>query len=138
MCNKVKRSSPLKAIRARCLDCVGWYPREVRKCNFASCKLHPYRMGKGARAVLKVIRAYCVWCCNGAKSEVKLCPSGKCSLWPYRMGKRPSRMSKSSQVSAQSENAGDRGVFKDKRLVPVKRARVDGVESKQRALALIS
>lgn len=38
--------NPLKAIRAKCLDCCGGMPSEVRDCTIESCALHPFRMGK--------------------------------------------------------------------------------------------
>jgi len=37
--------SPLKAIRAKCLDCVADQPQEVRLCPCESCPLWSYRMG---------------------------------------------------------------------------------------------
>ena len=37
--------SPLKAIRAKCLDCANDQPQEVRLCPCTSCALYPYRMG---------------------------------------------------------------------------------------------
>mgnify|MGYP002513408904 CR=1 FL=1 len=37
--------SPLKAIRAKCLDCVADKPSEVRLCPSENCPLWPYRMG---------------------------------------------------------------------------------------------
>lgn len=37
--------SVLKAIRAKCLDCCGGMPSEVRECHITGCALHPYRMG---------------------------------------------------------------------------------------------
>ena len=37
--------SPLKAIRAKCLDCCCNVPQEVRLCEIESCPLWPYRMG---------------------------------------------------------------------------------------------
>ena len=37
--------TPLKAIRAKCLDCVCNQPGEVRVCPCESCPLWPYRMG---------------------------------------------------------------------------------------------
>ncbi len=37
---------PLKAMRARCLDCTCFDAKEVRVCDFDNCPLHPYRMGK--------------------------------------------------------------------------------------------
>lgn len=42
----VKKLSPLKAIRAKCLDCAVYQPIEVRLCHISDCALHPYRMGK--------------------------------------------------------------------------------------------
>lgn len=37
--------SPLKAIRAKCLDCVCESAQEVRLCPATNCPLYPYRMG---------------------------------------------------------------------------------------------
>ena len=37
---------PLKAIRAKCLDCSGESAFEVRRCPIQSCPLWPYRFGK--------------------------------------------------------------------------------------------
>lgn len=39
------REQPLKAIRAKCLDCVG-STLEIRKCVQFDCPLWPMRMGK--------------------------------------------------------------------------------------------
>lgn len=38
--------TPMKAIRAKCLDCVCGQAKEVRLCPSEKCPLHPYRMGK--------------------------------------------------------------------------------------------
>lgn len=38
--------TPMKAIRAFCLACVGDAPAEVRKCVAVSCPLWPLRMGR--------------------------------------------------------------------------------------------
>ena len=38
--------SPVKAIRAKCLDCSAWQATEVRLCVMHDCPLYPYRMGK--------------------------------------------------------------------------------------------
>ncbi len=37
--------SPVKAIRAKCLDCSGGSDREARKCTAVRCALWPFRMG---------------------------------------------------------------------------------------------
>ncbi len=38
--------SPIKAIRANCLDCSGHSYSEVTKCVHINCPLWPYRNGK--------------------------------------------------------------------------------------------
>ena len=38
--------SPLKAIRAHCVECSGDSPAEARMCVTATCPLWPYRLGK--------------------------------------------------------------------------------------------
>ena len=37
--------TPLKAIRAKCLDCCCGNSAEVRRCTAEKCPLFPYRMG---------------------------------------------------------------------------------------------
>ena len=39
-------TSPLKAIRANCIDCMGGQRGLVRDCELRGCPLWPYRMGK--------------------------------------------------------------------------------------------
>lgn len=41
--------SPLKSIRAFCLDCVGGSSNEVKLCPSERCALYPYRFGKDIR-----------------------------------------------------------------------------------------
>jgi hypothetical protein len=38
--------NPLKAIRAKCLDCCCDSIKEVAECWSKDCTLHPYRFGK--------------------------------------------------------------------------------------------
>jgi hypothetical protein len=38
--------TPVKAIRAKCLECSGGSKKEVRLCRIEDCALFPYRMGK--------------------------------------------------------------------------------------------
>ncbi len=40
-----KPLSPLKAIRAKCLECAGGKPSVVRNCESVDCPLHNLRMG---------------------------------------------------------------------------------------------
>lgn len=41
----MKILTPIKAIRARCLDCCGYSAAEVKLCTAVNCPLYPYRMG---------------------------------------------------------------------------------------------
>ena len=38
-------ATPIKAIRAKCLDCAAGSSNEVRLCTVKGCALHPYREG---------------------------------------------------------------------------------------------
>ena len=38
--------TPLKAIRAKCLDCSGGSIHEAKLCVIPECSLHPFRFGK--------------------------------------------------------------------------------------------
>ena len=42
----MKHLTPIKAIRAKCLDCCCWQVKEVRLCPVENCALWSYRMGK--------------------------------------------------------------------------------------------
>ncbi len=58
-----KRKTPLKAIRAHCLGCVGGSPKEVKLCNIPECYLFGYRFGrnpslKGKRGDGKSLEKY--------------------------------------------------------------------------------
>jgi hypothetical protein len=44
--SETKPLTPVKAIRAKCLDCCGGDKPEVRDCAAINCPLHPYRMGR--------------------------------------------------------------------------------------------
>ena len=39
-------TSPIKAIRAKCIDCCCGQLPEVKLCDAVDCPLHPFRMGK--------------------------------------------------------------------------------------------
>lgn len=45
--------TPIKAIRANCLECVGHQPSLVRECELTDCTLWPYRMGRRPSTVDK-------------------------------------------------------------------------------------
>ena len=42
----MKVLTPIKSIRAKCIDCSGGSLKEVRLCPVKDCTLYPYRMGK--------------------------------------------------------------------------------------------
>lgn len=42
----MKVLTPIKAIRAHCIECSGGAKKEVRECPIENCPLYPYRMGK--------------------------------------------------------------------------------------------
>ena len=41
-----KPLTPIKAIRAKCLDCCAGQRKEVHLCHLTDCSLHPYRLGR--------------------------------------------------------------------------------------------
>ena len=43
--------TPLKAIRAKCLDCCGGQAHEVKLCVVADCPLYPFRFGKNSQRI---------------------------------------------------------------------------------------
>lgn len=43
---QIKILTRSKAIRAKCLDCSGGQPKEVRLCPVRGCALWPYRLGR--------------------------------------------------------------------------------------------
>ena len=38
--------TPIKAMRAKCLDCTCGSHIDIRKCTVIDCALYPYRIGK--------------------------------------------------------------------------------------------
>lgn len=43
---KTKRLTPVRAIRAHCLECSCGVPSEVKLCVIPDCPLYAYRLGK--------------------------------------------------------------------------------------------
>jgi hypothetical protein len=39
-----RATTPLRAIRAKCVQCQGGQVKQVAKCEATSCALHPFRM----------------------------------------------------------------------------------------------
>ena len=42
----MKKITPIKSIRAKCIDCCCGELSEVRECPIKDCPLWPYRMGR--------------------------------------------------------------------------------------------
>ena len=47
--SKMKILTPIKSIRAKCLDCRNGSFTEVKLCTVNGCALHPYRLGHRPR-----------------------------------------------------------------------------------------
>ena len=45
----MKIFTPVKAIRAKCMDCCCNELKEIRECDILHCALWPYRMGRRPR-----------------------------------------------------------------------------------------
>lgn len=100
--------TPSKAIRAKCLECVGGEPGQLRrctarapqgKCDPSGCHLWPYRLG-GKRdgshghkraSRIKAIKAECDNCMGGVSGRAGECDCEDCPVRPYREGKDPFR-----------------------------------------------
>jgi hypothetical protein len=41
----MENSTPLRAVRLKCLDCMGGSAHEVRLCPIPDCPLYPWRTG---------------------------------------------------------------------------------------------
>ena len=42
----IKKITPLRAIRLKCLDCCVFQPKEVKLCGAVECPLYSFRFGK--------------------------------------------------------------------------------------------
>ena len=102
--------NPIRAIREKCLECVGGECGEVRNCTATpdKCRLWPWRMGEGkpdtARehnppSRLQAIKRECCLCMGGYARYVADCPSVDCALHPFRMGRWPQGSAKRTSKS---------------------------------------
>jgi hypothetical protein len=80
--------TPLKSIRAYCLQCANYSLAEVRKCPTQKCEFYPFRRGRG-RPKLRFIRVHCLDCSGGSYKEVRNCKHFNCPLQAYKLCKRP-------------------------------------------------
>ena len=94
-----KRRTPLLAIRAFCLACMGGSAQLVAECAASTCPFHGQRMGAiepGAdRRLVRVIKSYCACQCLVVEDQAT-CTAGKgyldlspCPCWPYRTVELP-------------------------------------------------
>ncbi len=92
--------TPLKAVRAHCVECCGGSTREASLCTANGCPVYPIRNGinkdpaTGAnkvKSVLKAIRKRCLDCCGFSPKQVGDCDFESCALFVYRFGSNPSR-----------------------------------------------
>ena len=98
----VRRLTPLRAIRKKCLWCCPGSSHKVRLCSITDCTLHPYRFRKrpkrpeanGRLTAMKAIRRNCLDCSACSPAEVRGCQIRDCMLHRYRMGKNPERQRK--------------------------------------------
>lgn len=42
---QMAKRTPMKSIRAKCLECTNNQPKEIRLCPINGCPLYEYRMG---------------------------------------------------------------------------------------------
>ena len=95
-----KTQSPLKSIRAFCVECQGGSFQGVSECADTACPFHPYRHGralaKGKHSPTRACRAYCFkYCLPEARADdIRNCGGdtallGPCPVFPFRMGKNP-------------------------------------------------
>jgi hypothetical protein len=54
---KMKRLTPLKAIRAKCMECSNMKYKEVELCPCDDCPLYAYRFGRRTDKPYRVTRA---------------------------------------------------------------------------------
>ena len=98
--SKTPKRTPLEAIRAFCVECMGGSFQGVTECADKACPFYPYRHGtplaKGRHSPVRACRVYCFEnCLPGSGPEaVKDCGGdtallGPCPVFPFRMGKNP-------------------------------------------------
>jgi hypothetical protein len=54
----------LSAIRAMCVECMGYERAEVERCTATSCPLHPWRFGKYPAGVRRVRKGTAAGVCK--------------------------------------------------------------------------
>jgi len=65
----MKRTSPLMAIKANCIDCMGGQNQEVPLCQIQDCPLWPYRLGLNPRSPRYHDRVKTAWATRGEQRK---------------------------------------------------------------------
>lgn len=88
---EVKKTTPMKAIRRKCVDCCLGIATEVKECVAAKCPLYDYRSGKRPpdSKPLRTIRLKCLDCTGNGINDIRTCKLKDCPLYVYRFGHRP-------------------------------------------------
>ena len=84
---KIVELNRRKAIRKRCLNCVGWSVKDVKECEMTDCHLFEFRSGQGkqdSKLRARAIRKFCLWCMCGRANELSKCTSPDCPLFAFR------------------------------------------------------
>jgi len=55
---KENRTTPVKAIRRKCLDCCAGSRKLVRECHIYTCPLWPFRLGKRPERMESELRTF--------------------------------------------------------------------------------
>jgi hypothetical protein len=85
--HKIVELNRRKAIRERCLNCVGWSVKDVKECEMTDCHLFQFRSGQGnqdSKMRAKAIRKFCLWCMCERHIEVSKCTAPDCPLFAFR------------------------------------------------------
>lgn len=61
-----------QAARAKCLDCAGGAPSEVKKCPIDDCPLHPWRFGRNPFRARRHLSAEQKKACSERLAESRL------------------------------------------------------------------
>ena len=85
----MNETTPLKAIRLKCLRCCLGSFREVELCPATDCPLHPYRKGhatagKSQRDTKAAIIARCRDCAGDGQDAIEHCSIEQCPLYGFR------------------------------------------------------
>jgi hypothetical protein len=111
--------TPLKALRAHCVECCNGNFAEVRACTAQTCPLWLFRHGRNPTAAeraavagqpvhplertlagasgLKAIRRRCLDCSGNSEPAVRSCKFTGCNLYAFRRGRNPN-INRSAEV----------------------------------------